>query len=444
MMRLMLLSLVAVLCAGAQGWKAGVAKVDITPSGPIWMGGYGARNRPSEGVLQPLYLKALAIEDGKKGRVVFLTADLIGFPRSVADEIAIAALKRYGLQRNELVINASHTHSGPVVWPNLSTMYPMNDAQRASVEAFTRKLVLQAGEAIGAALGALQNASVEYSRGSADFAIYRRLPDGQGNYKLAPNPAGPTDHSVPVLKVMGKEGKPIAILFSYACHNTTMTGEFYELNADYAGFAQAELEQRYPGSVALFATGCGGDQNPNPRSSLDHAKEHGRALANAVAKVADGKGEVLSGRIRSGFHLIELPFQPFSRSDFEAELKSPNKYNAARAKDMLRAMDNRTIPRSLPYPIQVLKLGQADIVALGGEVVVGYCLRLRQETGNEKLIVFGYSNDVMSYIPTRRQVEEGGYEGKDSFVYYGQPAPISVNAEDMIIDRAKALLKKVK
>ena len=236
----------------------------------------------------------------------------------------------------------------------------------------------------------------------------------------------------------------LGILFNYACHNTTMTGEFYQLNGDYAGYAQAELEKRYSGAVALFVAGCGGDQNPNPRSTLEHAKVHGMALADAVAKVVDQKHELLHGRIRSGFQLIELPYQPFGQNDFEADLKSANQYVVGRAKNMLKAIENRTIPRTLPYPIQVLKLGQMSMVTLGGEVVVSYCLRLRKETGNAKLMVLGYSNDVMCYIPTRKIVEEGGYEGKDSFVYYGQPAPISVEAEDLIIERAKALLKKVK
>jgi len=443
MRRLFLIPLIA-MCAAAQAWQAGVAKIDITPAGPIWMAGYAARAHPSEGVQQNLFVKALAIDDGRKGRVVIVSSDLIGLPRGVADEVAIACLKKYGLERGQLVLNVSHTHSGPVVWPNLSEMYPMDAEQRAVVEAFTRKLVTQMTDAVGAALANLQPASVEYSLGEAGFAMNRRMPDGKGAVKLSPNPAGPVDHSVPTLVVRSKSGKTIGILFNYACHNTTLTGEFYQLSGDYAGYAQADLEKRYDGAVALYVAGCGGDQNPEPRSTLDLAKRHGEALAAAVAKLVDGKGEVLRGKIRSGFQLTDLPYQPFGKNDFEADLKSTNKYVVGRAKNMLKAIEDRTIPRTLPYPIQVLKLGQMSIVTLGGEVVVDYCLRLRKETGNAKLMVLGYSNDVMCYIPTRKIIEEGGYEGKDSFVYYGQPAPISVNAEDMIIDRVKALLQRVK
>ena len=428
-----MLTLLLATTVMAQSWQAGAAKVDITPEGPIWMAGYAARTKPSEGVLMPLHAKALAIDDGHKGRIVFVGADIIGFPKSVAEEIAIAALKEYKLERSQLVLNASHTHSGPVVWPNLSPMYFFSAAERAKVDAFTRKLVGQTVDLIGTAIGNLKPAQVEYDLGQSNFASYRRNPERKG----------PTDHAVPTLRVRDAKGQLTAVLFGYSCHNTTLTGEFYQLSGDYAGFAQAEVEAKFPGSVALFTSGCGGDQNPYPRSALVHAKTHGHELAESVIASAGRKGEVLKGRIRSRYQMIDLPFQPFGRNDFEEDLKSANRYVVSRAKVILTAMDNRSISRELAYPIQAIKLGQASVVTMGGEVVVDYCLRLRRETGNDKLFVMGYSNDVMCYIPTKKIVEEGGYEAKDSFMYYGMPAPLKGEIEEIIIDKVKALLKKV-
>jgi hypothetical protein len=155
------------------------------------------------------------------------------------------------------------------------------------------------------------------------------------------------------------------------------------------------------------------------------------------------KGELLKGSIRSRYQIIDLPFQPFGRNDFEEDLKSSNRYVVSRAKMILTAMDNRSISRQLAYPIQAIKLGQASVVTMGGEVVVDYCLRLKRETGNDKLFVMGYSNDVMCYIPTKKIVDEGGYEAKDSFMYYGMPAPLKGEIEEIIIDKIKTLLKKV-
>jgi len=427
----------------AQQWQAGAAKVDITPEGPIWMAGYAARTKPSEGVLIPLHAKALAIDDGKKGRVVFVTTDIIGYPKSVAEEIAIAALKQYKLERSQLVLNASHTHSGPVVWPNLATMYFLSDRDRLNVEVFTRKLVSQVIDLIGQSIANLKPAQIEYATGQANFGMNRRKPTPDG-IKNSPHPQGPTDHSVPTLKVMDAKRNLQAVLFGYSCHNTTMTGEFYQLNGDYAGFAQAELERTHPGAIALFSTACAGDQNPNPRSSLENAKLHGHELAEAVNATISRKGEPLKGRIQSRFQMIDLPYQAFGRNDFESDLTSNNKYVVSRAKHVLKMMDNRSISHTLAYPIQAIQLGQASIVTLGGEVVVDYCLRLRKETNTPNLFVMAYSNDVMCYIPTSKQVEEGGYESKDSFLYYGQPAPLKGEAEEIIIDKVKALLERVK
>jgi len=438
----MWLSLIAVV-AMTQDWQAGAAKVDITPAGPIWMAGYAARSKPSQGVQLPIHAKALAIDDGHKGRVVFVSTDIIGFPKSVAEEIAIAALKKYKLERSQLVLNSSHTHSGPVVWPNLATMYFFSNEERAKVEAFTRNLIGQVTDIIGASIANLKPASVEYDLGEAKFGMNRRKPTPEG-IKNSPNPPGPNDHAVPTIRIRDASQKLVATMFGYSCHNTTMTGEFYDIGGDYAGFAQAEVEAKFPGSVALFVTACAGDQNPFPRSSLANTKAHGHELAEAVIASASRKGEVLKGRIQSRYQMIDLPFQPFSRSDFETELKSTNQFAARRAQAMIQAIDNRSISRDLAYPIQAIKLGQASIVTMGGEVVVDYCLRLRRETGDAKLFVMGYSNDVMCYIPTKKQVEEGGYEANESFLYYGQPAPLKGEIEELIIGKVKALLAKVR
>src|SRR5689334_15313066 len=102
------------VCANAQTqWRAGVAKVDITPAESIWMAGYAARTKPSEGVQTELYLKALALDDGSNRPSVLVTSDLVGLRRQVADVIAERCEKQYGLTRDRLAINSSHTHSGP-------------------------------------------------------------------------------------------------------------------------------------------------------------------------------------------------------------------------------------------------------------------------------------------------------------------------------------------
>ena len=122
-MKIILLLALAGVPLSAAGVRAGVARVDITPQGPIWMSGYASRNHPSEGVRQHLWARALAIEAPPGGRVVIVTTDLVGLPAEVSGEVAERARRQFGIERSRLLLNSSHTHTGPVVWPALSTMF---------------------------------------------------------------------------------------------------------------------------------------------------------------------------------------------------------------------------------------------------------------------------------------------------------------------------------
>lgn len=432
----------AATAASAAEYKAGVARVDITPQGAIWLSGYADRNHPSEGVLQPLAAKALALEDAKGTRVVIVTTDLIGLPRQITDEVAARVQQQYGLDRSRLLFNSSHTHTGPVVGPNLTTMFALQPEEERRIQEYSRKLTGDLVSVIGAALGDLSPARISYAAGEAHFGVNRREPTATG-IKIGVNPSGPTDPTVPVIRVMSKDGKLRAVLFGYACHNTTLTGQFYQISGDYAGFAQEALEKAHPGVVTLFMQLCGADQNPNPRSRLELAQEHGRGLAAEVDRVLAGNLQPLGMPLRAAFINIELAFRFHTRETFEAELKSKNPAAVRRAQAMLKAYDDRHPVRTTPYPIQAIRFGkQLTMLALGGEVVVDYCLRAKREYGGN-LIVAGYSNDVMSYIPTARVLHEGGYEAVDSMIYYGQPGPYADDVEDRIFDGIHAIMKRI-
>jgi hypothetical protein len=262
--------------------------------------------------------------------------------------------------------------------------------------------------------------------------------------KIGLNPQGPTDHDVPLLKVTAPDGTLRAVLFGYACHNTTLTAEFNQISGDYAGFAQAEFETAHPGATAMFIALCGGDQNPNPRSSLDNARAHGSALAEEAARVAGGKLTRVTGPVRAAFEVIDLRFAYHTRETFEAQLNDANPFRARNAKKMLQAYDERRPIRTYPYPVQAIALGKSvTLVALGGEVVVDYCLRIKKEYGERGLVVAGYSNDVMAYIPSARVLKEGGYEAEDSMVYYGQPGRWSADVEAQVMQAVGRVMARV-
>lgn len=430
------------LAAEAREFRAGVARIDITPSKPIWLSGYASRTRPSEGVVHKLWAKALALDDGH-GKAVLVTTDLIGLPRAVSDVVAARVARQYGVTRERLLLNSSHTHTGPVVRPNLMTMFVLGDQDRRVLDDYGSKLVEDLVNAIGAALGNLEPARMSVAHGQVGFAINRRQPTPKG-VRLGINEKGPVDHDVPVIAVHGKDGQLRAVLFAYACHNTTMGGDFYRITGDYAGFAQSELEAMQPGATAMFLLLCGGDQNPNPRGTLDHAAAHGKALAAEVNRLLGAAMKEVRPDLRGTMQVIELEFARHTREQFEDERKSDNKFRVQRAGEMLRAYDERRPVRTTPYPVQAIRLGKELIIlALGGEVVVDYALRAKRQFTGADLIVAGYSNDVMCYIPSLRVLKEGGYEAVDSMVYYGQPGPFAEDVEERIFASIKTVLGRV-
>jgi neutral ceramidase len=423
--------------------RAGIGRVDITPDGPIWMSGYAARTHPSEGALGRLWAKALALESAPGQRIVIVTTDVVGFPGSITDEVAARVQKQFGIKRAQFFVNASHTHTGPVVWSNLNNLTVFPPDEQAKLVVYARKFTDDLVSAIGAAVADLSPATIEFGSGSADFGVNRRQATPTG-VKIGVNPNGPVDHTVPVLKITDGQGKIRAVLFGYACHNTTLTAEHYQLSGDYAGFAAAELEKAHPGATALFLMLCGADQNPNPRGTVELGRKYGTALAAEVDRVIAGSMTSLGGPIRTAYRLTELKLAPRSRADLETELKSTVPAQVRRAQMMLKLVEAGKPIDRVAYPVQAVRFGHGlTLVALGGEVVIDYSLRIHREFPGEPLVVAGYSNDVMCYIPSKRVLGEGGYEAVESMVYYGQAGPFADDVEDRIFAAVRRTMKDV-
>jgi neutral ceramidase len=205
-------------------------------------------------------------------------------------------------------------------------------------------------------------------------------------------------------------------VFGYACHATTLS--FYQWSGDYPGFAQIALEQSHPGALAMFHAGCGADQNPLPRRTVEFCQQYGEMLAAGVDDVLQQPMRPIAPRVQTAIELVDLDFErSLTRDELEAALKKGS-YYGRRAKRLLEKLDSgEPFITSYPYPVQVWKLGDDQLwIVLGGEVVVDYSLRFKSTYG-PKTWVSGYSNDVMCYVPSRRVWEEGGYESGAFFVY---------------------------
>jgi hypothetical protein len=432
------LTTVAVLCISSNapaGWQGATSKVAITPREAMWMSGYASRTRPSEGAVHDLWAKALAIRDPNGRTVLLVTLDLVGIDRMMSNRIRDALQQRHGLGRDRIVLACSHTHCGPVVGTNLLTMYRIDDVERRRIADYTTWLEDAIVKTAGEALGRLTEARLSWANGRCDFAVNRRanpekdVPHRREQLALE----GPDDHDVPVLRVGRPDGSLMSVVFGYACHCTVLS--FNKFCGDYAGFAQAELETRHPGATAMFVAGCGGDQNPIPRQKLELAELYGKQLAASVEAVLAGPLRPIERRISTAYEEIALAFAAIPTAEqLEKDTHDPNFYIASRARHLREVLTSHgKLEPTYPYPIAVWKLDDLTWIFLGGEVVVDYSLRIKRNLGSSHTWVSAYCNDVMAYIPSKRVLKEGGYEGATAMIYYGQPSPWAEAVEEAII-----------
>ena len=407
------------------GWKAGLAKSDLTPRADVWLAGYGSRRVATE-IIHPLWMKALALDDGQGHRVVLITSDFQGVPKGMSDRVFQQVKQRYRLERDQVMYTFSHNHCGPRLGEDLIDYYPVEEAQEELVRRYTDKMVTVSVELIGRALADLKPATIHTTAGRSTFGVNRR------NNREADVPAllaagkelvGPVDHTVPVMTVTGKDNTLRAILFGYACHPTTLS--FTKWCGDYPGFAQVEIEKKHPGALAMFVNTCGGDQNPLPRRKIELCRKYGHMLAVGVEEALAKKPlRPVAPGLKTAFEYVPLAYQKLvTREMLTKAQKSNNSIERRWATRLLGKLDNGAkFSPTYPYPIHAWRLGKDTLmIGMGAETVVDFALRFKNEFG-QRTWVCGYADDMISYIPSRRVWEEGGYEGGARLYEYGRPA----------------------
>lgn len=425
----------------SKNWKAGIARVVITPERSQWMAGYGDRDRTSEGKIMDIWAKALAIQDESGKQAVLVTADLVGIPKRLSDHIRDEVKTKYNLSRSQIAINTSHTHTGPVLSDALVSIYPVNESQQKDIDRYTDELGDKIVALVGKALKSMEPAQLYSGNGVTRFQVNRRN-NVESTLDLQTHLNGPNDYAVPVIKVQNKKGDLIAIMFGYACHNTVLAG--YKWSGDWAGFAQIEIEKNHPGITALFVQGCGADQNPLPRRTEQLAQQYGKELAASVDRVINEDMQPLSSSLSTAYSEVELSLNtPPTKEELLKKTQEGASYQKRWAQNLIQEMDKgKSLRTSYPYPVQVWKIGEQPIAILGGETVIDYSIELKRIFGPH-LFVLGYSNDVMSYIPSARIVQEGGYEGASSQMVYGLPATWKPDIETKIVEEVLKLANQV-
>lgn len=438
---LWVIGLLVSLTTWAKGWKAGVAKVIITPQTAIWQAGYASRTHASEGKLHDLWAKALALEDEKGQKVLLITTDMLGFPKAMSDRIREQLKRQFGLSKAQIILNSSHTHSGPVLDDALHDIYPLNETEEAKIAKYSRQLEAQVIALAAKAIQSLEPVEVFAQNGVTRFQVNRRN-NKEASLREQTELKGPNDYAVPVIKVVNTKGVLKALAFGYACHPTVL--DIYQLSGDYPGFAQIELEKAHPEATALFFQGAAGDQNPLPRRTIALAKQYGRELAAAVERVIEEPMRPLTAELLTAYAEIDLPLSP---PPTEAELLKVQKDEAPYMQRWATRLLNekkqgKPFLSSYSYPIQIWKIGDQALFSFGGELVIEYAIECKKRFGHE-VFVMGYSNDVMGYIPSATILKEGGYEGASSQMVYGLPSVWDARVPGLIYQEIDKLATQV-
>jgi neutral ceramidase len=449
-----LLRLVALLVAGClwgspllgqqADWKIGLARIKITPQQPVHMAGYASRNKPYDSVHDDLFAKALVFDDNQGGRGILLTTDLIGFPAEIATPIRQRIAEKTGIPSTAIIINSSHTHTGPTLSLDPTPREGRGAADAERTAAYTREVGDKLVQIATEAAGKLQTAKLSWGTGVVNFVMNRREVTTERGVILGVNPRGFADRSVPVLRIDDLSGKLLAVVCGTACHNTTLGGEVYDISGDYAGYAQKLIEEQHPGAETLFVLGCAGDANPYPRGTHAIALSHGQELAKEVSRVLTTKLAPVRGPLRTASGEAALPLAPPpAREQLEKLATGKGGSMPWVAQQMLeRLKRGEQLPTQYACPLSVWQFGDdLTLVALSGDVVSDYVRFLEDSLGATRLWIAAYSNDVYGYLPSARILREGGYETRG--LYSGGIGLFAPDAQDVLIAKVGELAKSV-
>jgi len=419
-------SLLTWFAAPADALEVGASRCDITPDVQTYrvpLAGYGARaGKPATGVHDPLFAKVLFFRNATTN-MALITCDLRSITPDLKKQV-INKIEGLGLNEDNVLICASHTHDGPSLYPEKFWRIQFGDYDPKIVEIMSDRV---AKAVKNAATGAVP-AKVGFEKGIArGFSKNRRWGyDSQAREDAGETPA--VEPVVTVMRVDNLHGETFALLVHFATHPTLLGAGNLMVSAEWPGVLQRELERDFPGSVVLYANGAEGDQSPaGAQGSTDFEKmeDFGIRLAGIAAEVVRNVQTEASLSIAFARVTPELPafaFTAYAQTRYGQYLQS--------------ALED--LPKQAE--IQLLRIGETVFCGLPGEPIleVGRAVRKKvMNCGFKRGIVVGLANDYIGYIVNEKEYSHGGYE-VDSRSYYGP------GLGDFIAEHAKRAAESLK
>lgn len=405
---------------------AGFAHVDITPDIGVPLGGNVREDKAARGTHDPLAASIAVL--GADQPVVLIGMDLLGVTAAFSTAIAMEVHARTGIAPEQVVVFATHTHSGPDT--GRGSGFDLSDY--SAVDEWEQKVVPRIAQGVADAHASATASTVTVARGQAPgYAWNRRLrmPDGtvRMNWSAVPAeavPAGPVDDELSLWTFRASDGTAIGALVHFTLHPAILVGHDWLYSADYIASLSAMVRARVGDVPVIFANGALGNVN-----HLDH-RDDGRAIGFEEAeRVGTGIGAALA-------HLTDAATDNdrvhVHRATIELDQRTVDRERAAWARHTLRAHGSApvdvldgvpdaayacwTLTRGkhlaplLDVPVAAVELGDTVLVFLPFEVFVEFGLRIREAIPGKIVRVVSLAHDYLGYLPTREAFEEGGYE----------------------------------
>lgn len=426
--------------------QLGIAITEITPPFAIPLAGCANRRTDFDGVSKRLYARVWVFlqenEKGEKSKALLVQSDLIWWGAEFTASFSRKLQKLWNLESAHILFHASHTHGGPQTTDRFSVLLGQ---LRQDYLDFLEHTV---GKAIAEAHDGMEPVQMEKGTGSCTGISINRRKFVDGSVVMVPNPDGVNDTEVTVIRFVTQTMRTKGVLFHFTCHPTTTSAN--RVTSDYCGAAMEMVDKRLGAGVSCFLQGCCGDIRPSLYNEHgfysgndDDVERGGEILAKAVMKILEIPMKPLKPILISGWMMgVELPFQRVpSTEELQISLEDTELQSAW--KQLMLANPDR-LQTSGNLQLQLLQIAEdLAFMAMDGEIVVEYGLLIKN-LSEQKVLPLGYSNGMIGYIPTAHQIQEGGYEGKDSLLLFGYPSPFSLQIEQNLQNAIKELLLNIK
>lgn len=420
--------------------KLGLARREITPRQPVALAGFADRKGNFNEIAQPLYVRAAAFaQPEQRSKVVILVADIIWW----GPDTVQAMMSQWPDREWQLILHATHSHSGPVPSKNFSRLLG------EFCQDWHDYLIQQSIAAAREAISDLQDIStIESTQGVLNFAIQRRRADRNGNIIMAPNFAGPHSTELNILRFLGTGGSTRAIFFHYPCHPTTMGDNI--ISAEFPGLACQLLEQDQQAAMVFALQGFCGDQRP----ALIQGDRFYRGTTSDVEYLANlirTEVSVLlqqqlvshsSDKLQFFSSRQQLPQQQQQSASDLNEIISHNAVDSIKYDWAQQLFAGRQCPPELV--IQGLQLGEdICLLSVNAEVVLPYSELLKPFFKSyRRFLPLGYTQGMIGYLPTAKYLQEGGYEADGSNYYFLLAAPFAAAVESCVIRQSKEIAER--